>query len=287
MLRSLATALLLIVLALVAGLAQEQPAEPTEPAEPVQQEPAPEGSAPPLVFETQPQMIIDPETGMLIPATGNPYLAADDAPPPVPPRRPDFSVPSFGFSEGAPVVDISPEDEALIRAISAHHSAIESMVGRFVQIDQAGGRLEGAFYLHRPNKVRFRYDPPAFTEILSTGRGFYVIDTRERTRSVYPQDQVPLRQFLTDRIDLLNANITNVTRTEEMLSVSLTDETPIGAVEVTLVFEIASRDLRQWALTEPSGSTLTFSLHDTITAVNIPDRYFAIDPNLLDADRAN
>lgn len=200
---------------------------------------------------------------------------------PVPPPRPGTRA---AVLTG---LGLSADDTALIDAISAYHSGIDTMVGKFEQIDQYGGRLEGVFYLDRPDKVRFRYAPPSFEEIISTGRGFYVIDRKERTRSVFPQEQVPLRQFLKQDIDLLETNITGVTRTEEMLAISLADQTPIGEVEVTLIFELATNDLRQWSLTEPDGSELTFSIYDTITDIAIPRRYFSIDPNLTDANPNN
>jgi outer membrane lipoprotein-sorting protein len=230
--------------------------------------------------------------------------AAQEAPPPAPPEPAStvsVAVADPAVTEFAPVppprpgtraavlthLGLTADDTALIDAISAYHSSISTMVGKFEQIDQYGGRLEGVFYLERPDKVRFRYAPPSTEEIISTGRGFYVIDRRERTRSVYPQEQVPLRQFLKQHIDLLNTNITGVTRTDEMLALSLADQTPIGEVEVTLIFELATNDLRQWSLTEPDGTQLTFSIYDTIKDIAIPRRYFSIDPNLTDANPNN
>lgn len=213
--------------------------------------------------------------------TGNPFFSPEA---PLPPARPLYL--TFGAT-AAPELILSEADRLLINAISAHHSGIDTMVGKFLQIDEQGGRLEGVFYLDRPDKVRFRYAPPSFDEIISTGRGFYVVDRKARTRSVYPQDQVPLRQFLTDHIDLLSANLTDVVRTDEMIALSLADDTPIGQVKVTLVFEIATNDLRQWSLTEPNGGQLTFSIYETITGIAIPARYFSIDPTLIDTNPNN
>ena len=65
-----------------------------------------------------------------------------------------------------------------------------------------GERIEGTFFLERPGKIRFRYNPPSSEEIISVGRGFYVINREEQTQYAYPQDHVPLRQFL-DRRDRL------------------------------------------------------------------------------------
>ncbi len=171
---------------------------------------------------------------------------------------------------------LTPEETQLINEISIYNSNIKTMVGRFLQIDTNGARVEGTFFLDRPNKIRFRYAPPSREEIVSVGRGFYILDRREETKYAYPQDQIPLRLFLEEKIDLLSANITDVTSSDDFISISIADETIVGTVEVALIFNIATKDLKQWTLTEPSGAQLTFSLYDVELNLEIPKSYFYI-----------
>jgi outer membrane lipoprotein-sorting protein len=174
--------------------------------------------------------------------------------------------------------ELTPEEIQLITEINEHNSAIKTMVGRFLQINTQGQRIEGTFFLERPGKIRFRYNPPSREEIISVGRGFYVIDRKEKTQYAYPQDKVPLRQFLDTDIDLLGTNLTAVDHSDDYLSVTLQDDTPAGVVVVSLIFDKESKDLRQWTLVDPSGSELTFSLYDVEFGVEIPKSYFYIDP---------
>lgn len=173
---------------------------------------------------------------------------------------------------------LTPDEEFLIQEIGDHNSAIRTMAGRFLQIDSQGGRQEGTFFIERPNKVRFRYNPPSREEIISVGRGFYVIDRKEKTQAAYPQERIPLRQFLSDEIDLRQANIVDVVTSDGYMTITISDDTPIGVVEVALVFDVDTKDLAQWTLTEPSGAELTFSLFDVQKNVEIPRSYFYIDP---------
>ena len=173
---------------------------------------------------------------------------------------------------------LTDEELALIREINARNSAVKTMVGRFLQIDTQGQRIEGTFYIERPGKVLFRYNPPSSEQIVSVGRGFYVIDRKEQTRYAYPQDKVPLRQFLDSEIDLLKANVVAVAHSEDYFSITLQDDTPAGIVKVALVFDRESKDLKQWVLTQPSGAELTFSLYDVEMGVEIPKSFFYIDP---------
>jgi outer membrane lipoprotein-sorting protein len=180
--------------------------------------------------------------------------------------------------------EMTPEEQQLITDINAHNSGIRTMVGRFLQVDTSGARIEGTFFLERPGKILFRYNPPSYEQIVSVGRGFYVVDRKEQTQYAYPQDKVPLRQFLDSNIDLFNANITAIDQSADYASVTLQDDTPAGVVVVSLVFDKESKDLRQWTLVDPSGSELTFTLYDVEFGVEIPKSYFYIDPTFKSVD---
>lgn len=171
---------------------------------------------------------------------------------------------------------LTPDEQQMIADINAHNSAIRTMAGRFLQIDTQGGRTEGTFFLERPDKVAFRYAPPSREEIVSQGRGFYVLNRRDETYYAYPQDTIPLRQFLGDNIDLLKANVVDVTSSDGYISVTVTDNTVAGTVQVSLIFDTETKDLSQWTLVEPSGSQLTFSLYDVQKDVQIPRAFFSI-----------
>lgn len=179
---------------------------------------------------------------------------------------------------------LTDEEKALITSISQHNSAIKTMVGRFLQIDTQGQKIEGTFFLERPGKVLFRYNPPSYEQIISIGRGFYVVDRKEKTQYAYPQDKVPLREFLESDINLLRSNIVAIDQSTDYLSLTLQDDTPAGIVMVDLVFDKESMDLRQWVLTEPSGSQLTFSLFDVEKDVEIPRTFFSIDATYRNVD---
>jgi len=180
------------------------------------------------------------------------------------------------FAEGEPR-KLTQEETDLINAVSAHNSAIASMTGKFLQVDTQGQRIEGVFYLQRPGKIRFRYAPPSHQEILSIGNGFYVIDREEKTQYAYPQDKVPLRQFLEDKIDLLHAGLVAINQSSNYLELTLQDDTPVGTVKVALVFDKESQDLVQWVLTNPDGTDLTFSIYDVQKGVDIPKATFYLN----------
>jgi outer membrane lipoprotein-sorting protein len=182
-----------------------------------------------------------------------------------------LSVPAWALDRA-----LTAEEQQLISDIGAYNSQIRTMVGRFLQIDTDGGRTEGTFFLERPDKIAFRYAPPSREEIVSVGRGFYVLNRRDETYYAYPQDTIPLRQFLGDNIDLLNANVVDVTTADGYMTITVIDETVAGTVQVSLIFDTDTKDLAQWSLVEPSGAELTFSLYDVEKGVEIPRAFFSI-----------
>ena len=62
---------------------------------------------------------------------------------------------------------------------------------------------EGEFYLQKPGKVRFDYNPPSPIEMIADGSSVVVRDRKLATQDLYPLSQTPLRFLLADRIDLM------------------------------------------------------------------------------------
>lgn len=184
-----------------------------------------------------------------------------------------FALSTSAWAQG---VSLTPQQQQVIDAIGAHNSAIRTMVGRFLQIDTNGGRSEGTFFLERPDKIAFRYAPPSREEIVSIGRGFYVLNRRDETYYAYPQDSIPLRQFLGDQVNLMNANVVDVSDSDGYIAITVVEETVAGTVQVSLIFDTDSKELAQWSLVEPSGAELTFSIYDVEKGVDIPRAFFSI-----------
>ena len=45
--------------------------------------------------------------------------------------------------------------------VSAYLSSLSTLVGNFVQVGPDGSKTKGDFYIQKPGKVRFEYDPPS------------------------------------------------------------------------------------------------------------------------------
>ncbi len=79
------------------------------------------------------------------------------------------------------------------------------MEGRFIQISPDGKQAEGVFFINRPGRVRFHYNPPSHLDITASNGSVAIRDRRLDTQDMYPLSKTPLRYLLASNIDLLRA----------------------------------------------------------------------------------
>jgi outer membrane lipoprotein-sorting protein len=139
-----------------------------------------------------------------------------------------------------------------------------------------GRRVEGSFYIQKPGKVRFAYNPPSPIEIIADGSAVVVRDRSLDTQDFYPLSQTPLRYLLADHIDLLrDTDVVSVSADDTFLTVVI-EETKlvVGTNRLMIMFDAKNLQLKQWTVTDPQGL-------DTTVAVYNVDSGRKPDPNLF------
>jgi len=107
------------------------------------------------------------------------------------------------FGKVGETTALNPEQRAIIDKISNYLSSTQVLTGNFVQVGPDGKRTQGEFYVQKPGKIRFEYDPPTPIDIISDGQSVVVRDRNLATQDLYPLSQTPLRFLLADHINLL------------------------------------------------------------------------------------
>jgi outer membrane lipoprotein-sorting protein len=166
--------------------------------------------------------------------------------------------------------------------VSAYLSSLQTLVGNFVQVGPDGTKIKGDFYIQKPGKVRFEYDPPSPIAIIADGSSMAVRDQKLATQDIYPLSQTPLRYLLSDRIDLLrDTNVVNVTADDLYISVTIEEKNMvIGTSRLLLMVGAKDNQLKQWTVTDPQG-------YDTTVAVYNLDAGKKLDPSLFKIDFTN
>ena len=91
------------------------------------------------------------------------------------------------------------EREALAAA-SAYLSSLENMQGDFLQVGPDGSVAEGKFYLRRPGRLRFEYEPPENLLVVADGTWVAVKDSSSPAQR-YPLASTPLNLLLGEDVD--------------------------------------------------------------------------------------
>ena len=166
--------------------------------------------------------------------------------------------------------------------VSSYLSSLQTLVGNFVQVGPDGSKTKGDFYIQKPGKVRFEYEPPSPIDIIADGSSVAVRDRKLATQDIYPLSQTPLRYLLSDRIDLLkDTNVVNVTADDLFVSVTIEEKQAlIGTSRLMLMVGAKDGQLKQWTVTDPQG-------YDTTVAVYNLDSTKKVDPGLFKIDFTN
>jgi outer membrane lipoprotein-sorting protein len=160
-------------------------------------------------------------------------------------------------------------------------NAVQRLQGRFVQTSPDGSRAGGAFYLQRPGKLRFQYDPPATLLIVSDGRVVAMRDTELRTTERTPLTSTPLNLILGAQIDLArDARIIRVSRSGQWLMVTARDRSGQTDGAITLQFFGDNAELRSWDVVDATGARTRISLSDLTQPANLDRRLFRLEDML-------
>ena len=198
--------------------------------------------------------------------------AAETPPEPVIPD-PRRNLPTTLFS------NFDANQKAQAARISNYLSSLQTLVGNFVQVGPDGTKTRGDFYIQKPGKVRFEYDPPTPIDVIADGSSLVVRDRNLATQDIYPLSQTPLRYLLSDRIDLMkDTNVVNVTSDDLFITVTIEErQALIGTSRLMLMMGAKDGQLKQWTVTDPQG-------YDTTVAVSNLDTSKRPDPGMFRID---
>src|SRR5476649_472381 len=154
-----------------------------------------------------------------------------------------------------------PQDDALVARAVAYLDALTAAKGTFQQTDPKGVTVTGTFYLARPGRARFEYDPPSGLLITSDGKTVIMSDSRLKTFQHFALSSTPLALFLADHIRLdKGARIERVDRSAGGFSITARDGHGLAQGQITLYFAEAPLRLSGWALIDAQGRATQVAL---------------------------
>lgn len=190
------------------------------------------------------------------------------------PRLAAVPVKSTTSKHSAPLT----QQEAVER-LNAYFNGFATLQGDFIQFASDGRRFEGKLYIQRPGKMRFEYRPPVTMEVIADGTSVAIRDKRLATQDLYSIGQTPLKFLVKERMDLArDSTITKVSTKGDILSVSIEDRSTLGGTsKITLNYDMAANELRQWVVIDPQGYETSVSLYNLDTQRRPDPKNFVIN----------
>lgn len=231
-------------------------------------------------------------------AAGVGFVLAGFAPPasaldpvPLPRLRPDHvavaprvAEPSAAFARGTIAPRISPnsrftrDQQIALANINAYFNSFRTMQGQFIQFGPSGEQSEGVFFIARPGRIRFHYNPPSRLDVIADGSSVAIKDGRSNTQDLYPLSKTPLRYLLAEHVDLTSETLVDSVREEpDLISVLIVEKSSLVEGKLTLIFDRKTYELRQWIVTDAQGLNTSVAIYNVTTGIRPDASLFRID----------
>jgi len=189
-------------------------------------------------------------------------------------RRSIFALAALALGFAVTAANAAPD---VAQRIADHFSNVRTMTGEFVQFGPRGEQTGGKFYIERPGKIRFDYEPPAQFRVTSDGTTVVLENKKMNTVDIYPLSKTPLKLLLGERIDLSAGNVQEVKQDPDLTTVRLLDRQLGNNTTISMMFDSNSYDLRQWTITDAQGRDTTVMIFNVQQGVTFDSSVFKID----------
>ena len=174
-------------------------------------------------------------------------------------------------------IEFSGEEAQDLDRISAWLKGLTTLTASFVQTSPEGRTAGGTFYLSRPGRLRFEYQPPSPLLIVATGGNIYVRNSRLNTVDRTSVSDTPLRLLLADDIDLKrNPSVLAINRVPGGLVLHARSSTNRMSENIVITFSAPDVQIRQWVVKDLQGDPTSVVLSQVQTGMPLPDTLFAV-----------
>jgi len=183
------------------------------------------------------------------------------------------------LSPAAGLMPVAAEAQgaAAAQRIADHFASVKTMTGEFVQFGPRGEQTGGKFFIERPGKIRFNYEPPSNFRVIADGKSVILENPKMKTVDLYTLGQTPLKVLLDDRIDLSGDKVRSIQEEDDLTTIQLADKSAFGNSTITMMFDPKSYELRQWTITDAQGKDTTVMIFNVREGVTFDPSVFAID----------
>ena len=171
------------------------------------------------------------------------------------------------------------EDAQAISQVEKYLTSLKSLVAGFSQVEADGRTATGKFFLKRPGKMRWQYNPPAPILLVSNGVTITYYDADLDQVNYIPVDD-SLASFLAEptiQLDGKTTRLTDYDHEDGIISVTIArrDEPEQGTL--TLTFKDNPITIHQMIVRDGTGKENTVTFENGRIGVVLPDSLFEFE----------
>jgi outer membrane lipoprotein-sorting protein len=173
---------------------------------------------------------------------------------------------------------LNSQQQADLKRITDTWNAIKTVQGGFSQVDSNGGQSTGVFYIRKPGRFRFDYNPPEQLTVVADGYTVAVEDRKLETQDRYPLVETPLSVMVDENISLTRPDlkILNVERRGGAIVVHLKSTKQDAQGDLLIAFSETDMSLQYWVVRDPQGTQVTVRVGNVTQGMAIDARKFFI-----------
>lgn len=163
--------------------------------------------------------------------------------------------------------------------ISRYLNGIKLATSDFTQVNNDGTLSTGKFYIKRPGRMRFEYNPPEKLLVIAGAGQVGIFDGKSNVKKAerYPLRRTPLNLILEKKVNLARRNMVVGHKFDGKATV-VTAQDPAHPEygNIQLKFTSDPVELRQWIVTDGQGTKTTVILGQLTKAKSFPSTLFNI-----------
>lgn len=185
---------------------------------------------------------------------------------------------AFSTAFAAAPLQLTAEDKAAVTKVEKYLTGLTTIQADFVQIAPDGGMASGKFYLSRPGKMRWQYDPPTPILMVADGK-FLVFYDYELDQTSYIPLQETLAGFLARDVIRFGGDvvITDINRGPGSLRLSMVQQEKPKDGILTLEFATSPLQLRNMKVVDAIGQETTVSLNNARYGIPLGKELFVFE----------
>lgn len=184
---------------------------------------------------------------------------------------------------------LSYEQTQLIHQVEIYLNSLTTVVSDFIQVAPDGTISEGKFFMKRPGKLRWQYNPPVPILITAKDGRLTYYDIELDQISYSSTSATPMAVLSRKHIQFLNNKeftIEGVEKSNANIRLTVSAKNSDQGGKLTLIFTPAPLELKQMEVVNLAGDTTKVTFNNSLYGKALEDELFIIkNPRLFNKRR--